>query len=66
MEVDADSINYLTIEDYIKCTGLTREQFCLGCITNDYPTPMADSIAKQMWDKLRRGEAEKGRIYEST
>ncbi len=64
-EVGADSVNYLDIDDYVRCTGLARDQLCLGCITNDYPTPMADSLAKQMWDRVRRGESEKGRIYES-
>jgi amidophosphoribosyltransferase len=64
-EVGADSVNYLDIENYVKCTGLSRDKLCLGCITNGYPTPMADSLAKQMWERVKRGEAETGRIYES-
>ncbi len=64
-EVGADSVNYLDIENYVKCTGLSRGKLCLGCITNGYPTPMADSLAKQMWERVKRGEAETGRIYES-
>ena len=64
-EVGADSVNYLGIDDYLACTGMAKDQFCLGCITNDYPTPMADSLAKQMWERVKRGESEKGRIYES-
>jgi amidophosphoribosyltransferase len=63
--VEADSVNYLDIETYVKCTGLSKDQFCLGCITNSYPTPMADSLAKQMWERVKRGEVETGRIYES-
>ena len=64
-EVGADSVNYLGIDDYVKCTGFTKDQLCLGCVTNGYPTPMADTIAKQMWERVKHGEAEKGRIYES-
>lgn len=64
-EVGADSLNYLSIDDYVKCTGIAKDQLCLGCITNGYPTPMADSLAEQMWEKIKRGESEKGRIYES-
>jgi amidophosphoribosyltransferase len=64
-EVYADSVNYLDIDEYVKCTGLSKDQLCLGCITNGYPTPMADSLAKQMWERIKRGEAEMGRIYES-
>lgn len=64
-EVGADSVNYLGIDDYIACTGFKREQLCLGCITNGYPTPMADSLAKQMWERVKRGGSENGRIYET-
>ena len=64
-DVGADSLNYLGIDDYIACTGFSKAQLCLGCITNDYPTPMADSLAKQMWERVKQGGSEKGRIYES-
>jgi amidophosphoribosyltransferase len=64
-EIGADSVNYLGIDDYIACTGFKMEQLCLGCITNSYPTPMADSLAKQMWERVKQGGSEKGRIYES-
>jgi amidophosphoribosyltransferase len=64
-DVGADSVNYLSIDDYIACTGIPKEQLCLGCITNGYPTPMADSFAKQMWEHVKRGGSESGRIYES-
>jgi amidophosphoribosyltransferase len=64
-EVGADSVNYLSIEEYVKCTGIAADQLCLGCVTNNYPTPMADEFAKQMWERVKRGEAETGRIYES-
>jgi amidophosphoribosyltransferase len=64
-EVGADSVNYLSIEDYVNCTGLGMDQLCLGCITNRYPTPMADSLANQMWERVKRDGVETGRIYES-
>jgi amidophosphoribosyltransferase len=64
-DVGADSVNYLSIDDYIACTGIPKEQLCLGCITNGYPTPMADSFAKQMWEHVKLGGSESGRIYES-
>lgn len=64
-DVGADSVNYLGINDYIACTGFSKARLCLGCITNGYPTPMADSLAKQMWERVKQGGSEKGRIYES-
>ncbi len=64
-EVDADSVNYLPIDEYVKCTGLSKYQLCFGCITGVYPTPKADELAKQIKSRIRGGDKEKGRIYES-
>ena len=64
-EVDADSVNYLPIDEYVKCTGFSRYQLCFGCVTGVYPTPKADELAKQIKSRIRRGDKEKGRVYES-
>lgn len=33
-EIGADNVNYLPIDEYIKETGMRRDQLCLGCITD--------------------------------
>ena len=63
-EIGADSVNYLPIKEYVKCTGLNKYQLCLGCITGDYPTLKADALAKEMKKKINKGIKEMGRIYE--
>ena len=63
-ELGADSVNYLPVEEYIKATGMTRNQLCLGCITGEYPTPMANELAEEMKAHIHEGAIEKGRIYE--
>jgi len=63
-ELGADSVNYLPIEEYVRATGLRGDQLCLGCVTGEYPTPMANELARDMRDRLLLGEREKGRIYE--
>jgi amidophosphoribosyltransferase len=63
-ELGAESVNYLPVEDYVKATGMRMDQLCLGCITGQYPTPMANELAREMTDRLLQGEREKGRIYE--
>jgi len=63
-EIGADSVNYQPIDDYVKATGLSRDELCLGCVTRRYPTPMADEMAREMWERLQSGEMEEGRIYE--
>ena len=63
-ELDADSVNYMPIDEYIKETGMRRDQLCLGCISNQYPTPHADKIASDIRAELANGGSEKGRAYE--
>jgi hypothetical protein len=38
---------------------------CLGCISNEYPTKIANSIAEGVREKLKKGGSETGRAYES-
>jgi amidophosphoribosyltransferase len=64
-ELDADSVNYLPIEEYIRETGMHHRQLCLGCITGEYPTPLANEIAEKNSSFLAQDGAEQGRIYET-
>jgi amidophosphoribosyltransferase len=63
-EVGADSVNYLSVDEYVRETGMPRSKLCLGCVTGEYPTPLANRLSRGMRERLRRGDAEKGRIYE--
>jgi amidophosphoribosyltransferase len=65
-ELDADSINYLPIDEYIKETSMRPDQLCLGCITDKYPTALANQLSEKMKNRLKEGAIEEGRIYEST
>jgi glutamine phosphoribosylpyrophosphate amidotransferase len=65
-ELGADSVNYLSIEDYVKATGLRRDELCLGCVTGEYPTPRAMRLSLEMRVRLEDGIKEGGRIYEQT
>ena len=63
-ELGADSVNYMPVDEYIKETGMRRDQLCLGCISNEYPTPVAHKIAEKIRDSLKMGVLELGRAYE--
>ena len=63
-ELEADTVNYQPIGDYVSATGMRRDQLCLGCVTGEYPTPMADEVAGEMRERFALGEREQGRIYE--
>jgi len=63
-EIGADSVNYQSLEGFVKATGLSREELCFGCATGNYPTPLANRLAKWMREYFEKGYEEKGRIYE--
>jgi len=52
------------LNNFIKATGFKKNEICLGCVTGEYPTPLAQKIADEMKEKFERGEKEIGRIYE--
>jgi len=63
--IGVDSVNYQSIDGFVKATGWRRKDLCLGCITGRYPTPMAQEMADRMKSKFEEGEKETGRIYET-
>jgi len=62
--IGAATVNYQSIEGFVKATGLAKEDLCLGCITGQYPTPLAQKIADRMKEKFLGGYKETGRLYE--
>jgi amidophosphoribosyltransferase len=63
-KIGAKSVNYQSLDGFVKCIGLNKNELCLGCVTCEYPTPLAQKIADEARSKLERGCVEKGRIYE--
>lgn len=64
--VGADSLAYLQISDLVDAIGIGKENMCLGCITNSYPTEFGNRIAKLMKeDKAQKVRGKEGvRIWE--
>jgi len=62
--VGADAVCYQSIEGFVRATGFSRDQLCLGCITCKYPTPLAQKIADEMKKRFLEGYEETGRLYE--
>lgn len=62
--IGADSVNYQSLDNFTKATGLKKDKLCRGCVTGEYPTPLAQKIADEMKERFERGEKEIGRIYE--
>jgi amidophosphoribosyltransferase len=63
-EIGADSVNYQSLEGFVRATGMRRDELCFGCTTGNYPTPLAQRLAKRMLEQFQKGYKETGRIYE--
>ncbi|MFA6489855.1 MAG: amidophosphoribosyltransferase [Candidatus Micrarchaeia archaeon] len=46
--VGADTLVYETIDDLVESIGMPREQLCLGCLNEDYPTEFGREISKKI------------------
>jgi amidophosphoribosyltransferase len=61
--IGADSLNYQDIDGLVNAIGLPRDELCLACLTNQYPTRKAQIICDKMrtstaHDKRRQWEIE--------
>ena len=63
--IGADTVNYQPIEKFVEAIGLKRSDLCLGCVTEEYPTPIAQKVSLEMKKKFKCGIKELGRIYET-
>jgi len=62
--IGADSVNYQSIDGFVKATGMQKDELCFGCVTGKYPTPLAQRLASWMRRRFEGGHKETGRIYE--
>jgi amidophosphoribosyltransferase len=49
--VGADGLSYQTIDGLLDAIGFSKRETCLACLTGEYPTPLAQKIADEMWGK---------------
>lgn len=63
--IGAEKVCYQSIEGFVKATGMRKEDLCLGCLTCQYPTPLAQKMADLARERFLAGEREAGRIYET-
>ncbi len=50
----ADTLGYQKIEGLIDAIGMPKEDLCLGCLTGQYPTPMAQELSCKLKGIARR------------
>ncbi len=58
---NADTLGYQKIDGLVDAIGMPKEDLCLGCLTGEYPTPLAQELS----DKLKnRTNQKKTRYWE--
>lgn len=62
--IGADAVRYQSIEGFVRATGFRKDELCLGCVTGEYPTTLAQKIADAMKKKFLEGREETRRLYE--
>jgi len=63
--MNADSVNYQTIEGLVDAIGIPQNSLCTACVTGKYPTGGAQKLADEIRSKFFEGVSEDGvRIYE--
>lgn len=62
--LEVDSLAFQSIEGLVAATGLPRQNFCLACFNNDYPTPLPSDFDS---GKIQRRHVDRtAETYEST
>ncbi|MEA2090383.1 MAG: amidophosphoribosyltransferase [Thermoproteota archaeon] len=61
----ADGVHYQSIDNFVRATGMRKNELCLACLTRKYPTPLAQKLADEMWKRFEKGYKENARIYEA-
>lgn len=62
--IGADAVNFQSLKGFVRSIGLPEDKLCLGCVTEKYPTPLAQKMADEMKAMFEKGYKETGRIYE--
>ncbi len=63
--MNADSVNYQTVDGLVEAIGMPRESLCMACVTGRYPTVQAQKLADEIRAQFLDGVSEEGvRIYE--
>ena len=50
-QLDIDSLGYITIDALIEAIGMPKDNLCLGCINEEYPTELPDDIEAETYYK---------------
>ena len=50
-QLDIDTLGYISLESLVKAIGMPKEDLCLGCLNEFYPTELPDDIEAETYYK---------------
>ena len=50
-QLDIDTLGYITLESLVKAIGMPKENLCMGCLNEEYPTELPDDIEAETYYK---------------
>ena len=50
-QLDIDTLGYITLDSLVKAIGMPREDLCLGCLNECYPTELPENIEAETYYK---------------
>ena len=50
-QLDIDSLGYITLPALVKAIGMPKENLCLGCLNEEYPTEIPDGLEAETYYK---------------
>lgn len=50
-QLEIDTLGYITLEALVKAIGMDKENLCLGCLNEEYPTELPDDIEAETYYK---------------
>ena len=50
-QLDIDSLGYITLPALVKAIGMDKEELCLGCLNEEYPTEIPEGLEAETYYK---------------
>ena len=50
-QLDIDTLGYITLPALVRAIGMPKEDLCLGCLNEEYPTDLPDGLEAETYYK---------------
>ena len=50
-QLEIDTLGYITLEALVEAIGMPKENLCLGCLNEEYPTEIPEGLEAETYYK---------------